>query len=317
VIIDELVLQEHPAFFKFAKNFDTIICNTIITWPVVNQMQQTVKTIWWLQEAKLIPPLMDSSYDFTRTLRHAQHLISVSEYSISFIKDYNPRYTKIYNACTDFCGALDETATNNAPKDTLIFSIVGSIEHRKGQDVLINAMNYLDDEVLQKIEIHIVGRTLDEQFRQKLNSNIRHSDRVRFLGEMSHEDSISYLYGSDVIISASRDDPFPVVLVEAFCMGKPCIVSDRTGNAELITDRKNGFVFASENARELARKITYITRNAGMVPRIGAEARITYEKFLTLGIFEKKLLNYLNNMQESVPRTAKPETRLSTILSEG
>jgi glycosyltransferase involved in cell wall biosynthesis len=178
-------------------------------------------------------------------------------------------------------------------------------------------MNYLDDEVLQKIEIHIVGRTLDEQFRQKLNSNIRHSDRVRFLGEMSHEDSISYLYGSDVIISASRDDPFPVVLVEAFCMGKPCIVSDRTGNAELITDRKNGFVFASENARELARKITYITRNAGMVPRIGAEARITYEKFLTLGIFEKKLLNYLNNMQESVPRTAKPETRLSTILSEG
>jgi glycosyltransferase involved in cell wall biosynthesis len=125
------------------------------------------------------------------------------------------------------------------------------------------------------------------------------------------------MYQSDVIISASRDDPFPVVLVEAFCMGKTCITSDRTGNAELITDGKNGFVFANENARALARKIAYITRNADLVPRIGAEARITYEKYLTLTIFEKKLLNYLNNMQESVPKKIKPATRLSTTLSEG
>lgn len=317
VITDALVLQQHPSFYRFAKNFDAIICNTVVTWPVVKQMQQTVKTIWWLQEAKVVQMFMGDP-EFVRTLRQAKNIISVSEYAISYIKEYNPQYTKIYNASDDFCGALTDVEKIKEQKDTLIFSIIGSIEHRKGQDVLIDALTYLKEEVLQRVEIHIIGRTLDEQFRKKLNEKTKDNDRVRFLGEMSHEDSINYLFGSDVIISASRDDPFPVVLVEALCMGKTCIVSDRTGLAELIEEGKNGFVFENEDARGLAKKMAYIAKNPGMLQRVGAEARITYEKYLTLALFEKKLLNYLNNVTELGPKNKiRQESRLTTIESEG
>jgi glycosyltransferase involved in cell wall biosynthesis len=313
VIIDALLLREHPSFFKFAKNFDGIICNTVVNWPVVKQMQQTVKTIWWLQEAQVMLPFLHNP-EFVKTLRQAKHLVGVSDYSISWFKDYNPNYTKIYNACEDFYGSLPVTTINH--KGTLIFSIIGSIEHRKGQDVLLNALNYLDDAVMQRIEVHIVGRTLDEHFKEMLVKNMPHKDRIRFVGEISREDSISYLYGSDVIISASRDDPFPVVLVEALCMGKPCIVSDRTGIAELINEGTNGFVFANEDAQALADKIAFIARNPGSLQRIGAEARNIYEKHLTMPMFEKKLLNYLNDITETVSKNRSRPDRVTT-LSEG
>jgi glycosyltransferase involved in cell wall biosynthesis len=133
---------------------------------------------------------------------------------------------------------------------------------------------------------------------------------------MSHAESISYMYGSDVIISASRDDPFPVVLVEALCMGKICVVSDKTGVAELIDEGKNGFVFANENARALARKMAWITRNADRVSAIEAEARITYEKYLSLTLFEKKLMNYLDDIHESAPKVLKPKASLSTVSED-
>jgi Glycosyltransferase len=314
VIIDELILREHPLFYKFARNFDAIICNTVINWPVVKQMQSTVKTIWWLQEGQVLLPYLQNP-DFVKTLRQAKHLVGVSDYSISFFRDYNPHYTKIYNACEDFHGSL-QTHQPRASKDTLIFTIIGSIEHRKGQDVLLQALNYLDEEVMQKIEVHIVGRTLDETFRNKLVEDNRHSNRVRFVGEISREDAVDYLYGSDVVVSASRDDPFPVVLVEALCMGKPCIVSDRTGIAELITEGKNGFVFGNEDAKALANKIAFIARNPGILPGIGAGARNIYENHLTLSQFEKKLLNYLNDITETVSKN-RPKPDMVTTLSEG
>lgn len=311
VIIDELILREHPSFYQFARNFDAIICNTVVNWPVVKQMQATVKTIWWLQEAQVLLPYLQNP-DFVSTLRQAKHLVGVSDYSISYFRDYNPHYTKIYNACEDFHGSLPA----HEPNETLIFSIIGSIEHRKGQDVLLNALNYLDEDVMQRIEVHIVGRTLDENFRNQLMDNNRYQDRVRFVGEISREDAVGYLYGSDVVISASRDDPFPVVLVEALCMGKPCIVSDRTGIAELITEGKNGFVFGNEDAEALASRIAFIARNPTVLPRIGAEARNIYEKHLTLEQFEKKLLNYLNDITETVSNN-RPKPDMVTTLSEG
>ncbi|RYY21703.1 MAG: glycosyltransferase, partial [Chitinophagaceae bacterium] len=44
VIIDPLILANHLSFEKFALNFDYIICNTVVNWPIVMQMQHKVKT---------------------------------------------------------------------------------------------------------------------------------------------------------------------------------------------------------------------------------------------------------------------------------
>jgi glycosyltransferase involved in cell wall biosynthesis len=120
---------------------------------------------------------------------------------------------------------------------------------------------------------------------------------VRYLGEASHEGCIAYMQQADIIINASRDDPFPVVLIEALCLGKTCILSSHTGTAELVQQGVNGFVFEQENSRELASLLAAILKNPSLLTGIGLQARITYQTQLTLEQFGQGWLQYLETLK--------------------
>jgi hypothetical protein len=128
VILDELVLRQHPSFEKFAKNFDYIICNTIVCWPAVKQMHNITKNIWWIHEGKGINQYFQDE-QFMFTLRNAKNIVGISDYSISFIKPFNKHITKIFNYFDGTTAPVAKAAGNQK----LIFSLIGSIEPRKGQ----------------------------------------------------------------------------------------------------------------------------------------------------------------------------------------
>lgn len=292
VIIDTLVLLQHHSFAAFAKNFDYIICNTVITWPVVRQMQQTVTTVWWIQEAKVIDDLAHN-LDFVRTMKQSQHVIGVSEYAIAYLSKYNSNYKKIYNTCYDDFISLNG---KESKMGTLIFSIIGSVEHRKGQDILFDALNYIPEALLAGIEVWVIGKIHDPAFYASLQGKVAGKPYIYYKGEVSNDMSLSYIRQSDVIISASRDDPFPVVLIEAFAMAKACIVSENTGITELIEEGSNGFTFYNEDARGLAEKISFVLNNRKQLEQIGRNARTTYETYLHIKKFERQLLQYMQSL---------------------
>ena len=61
---------------------------------------------------------------------------------------------------------------------------------------------------------------------------------------------------SDIVISASIEpEAFGRVAVEAQSMEKPIIASDIGGSNETIIDEKTGFLFESNNAKSLSKKI--------------------------------------------------------------
>jgi O-antigen biosynthesis protein len=293
VIIDTLVLREHHSFERFAKNFDYIICNTVVTWPVVKQMQHIVKTVWWIQEGNVVN-LFTHNQNFIETLAGAKNLVGVSDYSISFVKPYNKQIKKIYNACYD---VKVERPDRYEHKKKVIFGLIGSIEPRKGQDVLINALESLSADMHNKIEVWFIGRTLDINYLESLMERIHKLGFVKILGEKNRAQCMSLMSEIDVVLNISRDDPFPVVLVEAMCLEKACIVSSNSGLAELIQNGDNGYVFPSEDAEALACQINLLIENANAIGRIGANARRTYEKFLTIDKFQQKLMTLMEEVE--------------------
>ncbi|RYY19976.1 MAG: glycosyltransferase, partial [Chitinophagaceae bacterium] len=300
VIIDPLILSNHPSFERFAINFDYIICNTVVNWPIVRQMQDKVHTIWWLQEAGVMNHFLPDPA-FVSTLRNARNIIGVSNYSLNMVKPYNSTYTKIYNACFDF---YDPVKHDKKGGDRIVFTIVGSIESRKGHDILFKALRYLQPGDLDKLEIRVVGRILDPAFETMIRSTIVPTQKIIFVGEVDNAAAVAHVAESDVIVCPSRDDPFPVVLVEGFCMGKTCIVSDATGFAELITHGSDGFVFPSENAEALADIIGDIVSDNYDLAAIGDKAREVYLRELSIPVLESRLLGYLNRLPEDVALNA-------------
>jgi O-antigen biosynthesis protein len=296
VIVDELVLSQHPSFERFAKNFDFIICNTVVCWPAVKQMQNITKTIWWIHEGKVAKPYFLVPA-FVETLRSARHIIGVSDYSISFFKNYNANITKIYNYFDGISAPIEKAAG----EQKLIFSLIGSIESRKGQLVLINALKKIRPELLLDAEIWIIGRTLHHEYYAELVTESESMPAIKIMGEKSHRECIKLMQQSDVILNTSTDDPFPLSLVEALSMNKPCIVSSNTGLAELMTDGFNGFIFESGNAFDLSKKIQYILSNRDVLETIGKNGHETFEEHLSKEKAIKNWKSYLEQVQMEAP----------------
>jgi glycosyltransferase involved in cell wall biosynthesis len=306
VIIDSLLLRQHETLTRFARNFDHIICNTIVTWPVVQQLGQLTHTIWWLHEAKIIETFAEDPA-FAETLSKARNVIGPSEYALHYIRKFNPHPQKIYYGYPGTLPIQPQPAPGNGK---LIFSLVGSIEPRKGQDVLVVALRQLDAALLSHVEIWIIGRPHDPSFHSELLQIIRHFPNIKIMGECDHQQCLDLMAASDVIVCPSRDDPFPVVVVEALCLSKPCIVSSNTGFAELITDGANGYVIPSEDSSALAMKISRIVQHPQDLVPIRHAARQLYEKYMTMEVFKEKFLALLAPPGQPASSRQKSKTLL-------
>lgn len=293
VIVDALLLSQNDMVHRFARNFDFLICNTIVTWPIVKQMQDAVPTLWWLQEGQSIQAFTNDN-DCIQTIREARIIIGLSDYALSYIREYNPNAIKIYNTCFDIYEPEPGGIKKSPGVGKLIVSLIGSIEKRKGQDILIKALEYLDEDLLEKLEIRLIGRYQDHHFAKKIKRMAGKINAVRFFGEVSRTQCQELIKETDVLVNASRDEPFSVALVEGFCLAKPCIMSEKTGIAELVTDGANGFIFRHEDAEHLAEKIHIALNNTDKLKAIGQEARNTYDKFLSVEKFERNILHLLN-----------------------
>ena len=82
----------------------------------------------------------------------------MSEYSRNEFLKYNPNIKVIHHGLDD--------KYHNIPmhKNKIIFSVIGTIEARKGQDILIEAVNLLNKSYIKRCEFHILGKVGDVKF---------------------------------------------------------------------------------------------------------------------------------------------------------
>jgi len=106
---------------------------------------------------------------------------------------------------------------------------------------------------------------------------------------------------ADLVISPSRYDPFPGVVIEAMSCGRPVLMSDLCGTKELINDGKNGFV---SKLRNFDKKIISIMKRKDL-KKIGENARKTIIKKLKWKDIIKKHINEFNNLLNQIDEKDK------------
>jgi glycosyltransferase involved in cell wall biosynthesis len=86
-----------------------------------------------------------------------------------------------------------------------------------------------------------------------------YSDRVIFLGKKSH-DYYDFLNVGDAYLSLSREDSYPLVLLEAAHLGMPIVGFNSGGIKEFVT-KEIGYVVDQLNFDELANKMALVETN--------------------------------------------------------
>lgn len=287
VIIDSLLLTQHKSVVNLAKNFDCVLANTVVTWPIVYQLLDLpTPVMWYLHESHLISELAEGNDNVASALKMSQHIYAGSKRSAFFCEPYNKNVKVLNYGVPDILG--QDSAVNRS-SGSMIFSVFASIEPRKGQDIFLEAIRLLDGKTRGLATFNIVGRTLDSAFEEKLRNLSHGMNNVYFYGGVDHVKYLGLLRECDVVVCPSRDDTLPLVTLDALRLGKTLICTNTTGTSDFMTDGFDGVVVPNADSGRLARVIQDILNNPDRLSSIGIESRKTFLRNFNLDRFSNTI----------------------------
>jgi glycosyltransferase involved in cell wall biosynthesis len=164
-----------------------------------------------------------------------------------------------------------------APPDAPVVTLVGELNERKQQRVVIEATPHILEK-FPNARILFVG---DGDDRAKLEAAVRERGlhaSIIFTGFRADVPEI--LMGSDALLLPSRVEGFGYVLVEAMAAGIPCIASRVSSIPEIVQDGVTGILHSVGDSGAIADAINALLSDRAKARAMGdAGARIAREKF--------------------------------------
>ncbi|OHR74232.1 hypothetical protein HMPREF3291_04405 [Bacillus sp. HMSC76G11] len=146
------------------------------------------------------------------------------------------------------------------PVETLLIGMVGRIDRWKGIHLLIEAANYLVNDLNKKEFVFIiVGASIltdDQSYPNELKEMVQTfnlSKNVVFVGQRS--DIPNVMKSFDLTVNYSDNEPFGRVIIESLAMGTPVVVNNTGGAPEIIENVGYGRITKGRDAMLLANAI--------------------------------------------------------------
>lgn len=182
---------------------------------------------------------------FDWTLRRQQAIVALSE---KYAEDLRRRYPRqevqcIYNT-SPFAGIRPAADKVRGAKGRIKLIAVGTLQYRKGFDLLIKAIASMPSFDREKLAVTIVGGGPSHAELAELVNHHQLSHIITLAGESN--DVAAFLEPSDAYILTSRDEGLPISLIEACSFGLP-IISTAVGSIpELFDDASCKLVAPTE-----------------------------------------------------------------------
>ncbi len=152
--------------------------------------------------------------------------------------------------------------------DAALLLVVAALFHRKGIDVLLDALGRLADDGLRPA-LWIAGQGPVRPALEKQARELGLDHQVRFLGERG--DIADLLAACDVFILPSRQEGLGVAALEAMAAGRPIVASRVGGLAEAVVDERTGLLVPPNDPGALATALARLLRDPALRTRL-AEA---------------------------------------------
>jgi glycosyltransferase involved in cell wall biosynthesis len=221
---------------------------------------------------------------FKRVLEHSDHFIAVSEaVRKNLIENHGVRASQI-DLVHGFIGTQQLKAEHHnrseflqqlgLSEDSLLVGGAGSVHWRKGADLFIQLARVVRNRMPSApiFFVWIGGPTEGLYFRQVSHdiAQMGLDKSVRFLGEVP--DPADYIAAMDVFALTSREDPFPLVCLEAAALSKPIVCFDGAGGAKEFVEDDCGFIVPYLDIHAMAKRIGALLNMPDLRKQFGARA---------------------------------------------
>lgn len=149
---------------------------------------------------------------------------------------------------------------------------LGRLKHRKGVDVLLDALATVP--AAGGVELVIAGDGGDREALHAHCQRLRLNSRVRFVGPTADPDKTYLLQNALCTVVPSRGwEGFPLVVLESYAAGVGVIATRRPGLDELIQPGKTGLLVPAESPHDLAGALRQAFADPAAMKRLGDQAR--------------------------------------------
>lgn len=187
---------------------------------------------------------------------------------------------------------------------------LGRISWTKGIDRVVRALPFVPDATL------VVAGNDDEALTPRiaaLAEELGVERRVKFAGPVEGEKKCALLAGADLLVLASLNENWGIVVIEALGVGTAVVVSESVGAAELVKRYSLGAV-VDGSPDALARAIGELLPDPDRRRAMGERGqRIVRERFSHEAVARQMTDVYAAALSKSVQPTPDPRRELSNV----
>jgi glycosyltransferase involved in cell wall biosynthesis len=188
------------------------------------------------------------------------------------------------------------------PKEAHLICAAGQIDWRKGADLFVQLAATLDrysdryhadDPPLFFLWL---GQAVQQEFLAQLLHEVHKLNLetiVQFVGLKPNP--LDYFAACDLFVLMSREDPFPLVCLEAALMAKPIVCFDQAGGIPELVETDAGLVIPYLDIETMAVRILDLLQSPTLCQQMGLQARQKVQDLYNLDIIAPILLQVIEN----------------------
>lgn len=157
------------------------------------------------------------------------------------------------------------------PEDAFLVGGIGTVDLRKGVDIFLQVARKLKDHK----EIYFLwlgGQNTETDYKIFQIDNNRLGLR-NVIFQTSVNNPLDFMSSFDVFFVSSREDPYPLVVLEAAMLEKPIICFDKAGGAKDFVENDCGFIIDYLDVDKTVDKIVELKDNSALRQQMGEAGR--------------------------------------------
>ena len=143
-------------------------------------------------------------------------------------------------------------------KSDYVIGFVGRLSREKDVKTILSAIAKVL-EINKKVKLLVVGEGPEERRLKGRAKDLNINNNVTFLGYQRDVDKI--YTAMDLYVSSSLKEGLPNSILEAQSKGIPCIVTNISGNTDIVIDGVNGFLVRPKDPNDLSTKILLLMKD--------------------------------------------------------
>lgn len=199
-------------------------------------------------------------------------------------------------------GIDDPEIVKSLPQSTIVtFVYLSNLIRAKGADILIRAAALICDQFGDRFQVKIIGKQSSAVYYNEIKGLISQNlaQTVHLIGPKYGNDKFIELSTSHVFVLPTKNDCFPLAILEAMASGLAVISTDEGAIAEIVDHGITGDVLPETSAERLAEAMIKHIKDREYSNACAKRGREKFLKQYTTQHFEYKLCATLDSILKS------------------